>query len=150
MIISNRRERTRFLKFLGVGVIGFIVDFGIFNLMLAVFHLDSRIAQTISFSCAVVSNFTINRFWTYPDSRSKPIWSQLLQFFIVSIIGWGIRWLIFHYIEPSLIRLYTQLDLNLPLSAEVLGANTTLVIGVGVVLIWNFFVNRFWTYNDVE
>jgi len=23
-------------------------------------------------------------------------------------------------------------------------------VAVGVVMLWNFFVNRYWTYNDVD
>ena len=49
------------------------------------------LANTCSFSAAVVSNFTWNRYWTYPDSRSKPIRTQLLQFIIVNVVGWGIN-----------------------------------------------------------
>ncbi len=33
---------------------------------------------------------------------------------------------------------------------EFLGKNFTLAIAVGVVMLWNFFVNRYWTYNDVD
>ena len=33
MILSNARERTRFLRFLAVGVVGASVDFGVMNLL---------------------------------------------------------------------------------------------------------------------
>ena len=36
MILANPKERTRFVRFAIVGVIGAIVDFGIFNLLLAI------------------------------------------------------------------------------------------------------------------
>ena len=25
----------------------------------------------------------------------------------------------------------------------------TLALAIGVVMMWNFFINRYWTYNDV-
>jgi putative flippase GtrA len=31
-----------------------------------------------------------------------------------------------------------------------LGKNLTLAIAVSVVMLWNFFINRYWTYNDVN
>jgi putative flippase GtrA len=34
--------------------------------------------------------------------------------------------------------------------AEGLARNATLALAVGVVMIWNFFINRYWTYNDVD
>jgi putative flippase GtrA len=32
----------------------------------------------------------------------------------------------------------------------VLGENLALATVVIIVLFWNFFINRYWTYNDVE
>jgi putative flippase GtrA len=37
-----------------------------------------------------------------------------------------------------------------PLTPVLLGKNFTLVVAVGVVMLWNFFANRYWTYNDVD
>jgi hypothetical protein len=68
----NEKELERFLKFLVVGTVGFAVDFGTLNLLKLVFGFQLLVANTISFSLAVLSNFTWNRLWTYPDSRSKP------------------------------------------------------------------------------
>jgi len=36
-----------------------------------------------------------------------------------------------------------------PELAHKLGYNAAKVLATGVVMFWNFFVNRFWTYNDV-
>jgi putative flippase GtrA len=36
------------------------------------------------------------------------------------------------------------------LPPDVMGENLTLAIAVLIVLFWNFFVNRYWTYSDVE
>jgi hypothetical protein len=71
-----RRERTRFIKFLIVGTIGAVVDFGSFNLLTGVFRLPPVPSSVVSFLAAVTSNFFFNRHWTYPDSRSKPVSRQ--------------------------------------------------------------------------
>ena len=80
ILVKDKRERDRFLKFAVVGLIGFIVDFSTFNIARNYLHLSAVLSNIISFSVAVMSNFLFNRFWTYPDSRSKPITGQLLQF----------------------------------------------------------------------
>jgi putative flippase GtrA len=36
------------------------------------------------------------------------------------------------------------------LTPEFLARNVTLAIAVGIVMLWNFFMNRYWTYNDVD
>jgi putative flippase GtrA len=35
------------------------------------------------------------------------------------------------------------------LTTEFMGHNGALAIAVLVVMMWNYFVNRYWTYNDV-
>jgi putative flippase GtrA len=84
MILTNHRERRRFLKFAMVGVIGAIVDFGVFNLLAGVFLIPAVWASICSFVAAVVSNFIWNRYWTYPDSRNKPVPKQMAQFGVVN------------------------------------------------------------------
>jgi putative flippase GtrA len=150
-IFINPRERTRFLRFLVVGVIGAIVDFGIANLLIRVFHVQYVAAGAISFICAIISNFIWNRIWTYPDSRSKPILRQLFQFALVNATGLLIRLPILRFIEPPMTKLFRLLpDKFLILPADALGQNATLAIAVIIVLFWNFFVNRYWTYSDVK
>jgi len=149
MIMSNARERTRFLRFLVVGTIGAVVDFGTFNLLTYGLHLNAIVSSVISFIAAVFSNFMWNRYWTYPDSRSKPIHHQMVQFLLVSLIGLGIRTPLFAWLERVLIRLAGNLLLPNFLTPSFLGHNVALAIAIVVVMLWNFFANRFWTYSDV-
>ncbi len=150
-ILVNSRERTRFFRFLVVGTFGAFVDFGIENLLHRLFGIPYVWSGTISFICAVLSNFFWNRYWTYPDSRTKPLINQLVQFFLVNITGLVIRIPILRFFEPVV----TDIFYNLPnkyllLAPDAMGENVTLAIAVGIVLFWNFFVNRYWTYNDVD
>ena len=149
IVLRNERERTRFLKFLVVGAFGFFVDFGVFNLMRNVVGISAEVASVISFFTAVASNFTWHRFWTYPDSRSKHIAGQLTQFAVVAVLGLAIRTTIFVKITKPLVNLFGSLQLSL-LTPQVLGENAALVTVVLIVMLWNFFVNRYWTYNDVD
>ena len=146
---NNRKEIVRFLKFSVVGTIGFVVDAGTFNLLfLAGLNTDTLelVAKTISFLLAIISNFIWNRYWTYPDSRSKPIRLQIGQFFGVNVVGLLLNLLIFgtvgNFLTP---RLEPLIDYG-----RLIANNAALVTAVGVVLFWNFFVNRHWTYNDVS
>ena len=151
-VITNPRERTRFLRFAVVGIIGAVVDFGTFNLLSSVVGLGAVVSSVFSFIAAIISNFTWNRYWTYPDSRTKPIGRQLFQFTVVSLIGLAIRTPLIAVLEPLLTSLFGKLSF-LPVgfvTAELLGENIALAIAVIVVMFWNFFINRYWTYSDVE
>jgi putative flippase GtrA len=149
-ILTNPRERERFLKFMVVGGVGFLVDLGTFNLLIGVFLVPAIYAQMVSFTLAVFSNFIWNRIWTYPDSRSKSLSRQLIQFFGVNVAGFAIRTVIFALIENPLFRMFENLPRLPIMTPEKFGHNMALAIVVVIVMLWNFFVNRFWTYNDVS
>ncbi len=151
MIITNPQERGRFLRFAVVGVIGAVVDFGTFNILTGIFKLAGVLSSVISFTAAVTSNFLWNRFWTYPDSRSKNVSRQIVQFAVVSLIGLGIRTPLFAWLEKVLITFFDKnLSKTFFLSPTFVGHNIALAIAVLVVMMWNFFANRYWTYNDVS
>lgn len=150
MTVLDNKERVRFIKFAVVGAIGSVVDIGVMNLLTQVFHFQLVLAGSISFVCAVINNFIGNRYWTYPDSRSKPIHRQLGMFFIVNAIGIAIRIPILKYAEPPLAKLFENLAHISFDTADALAKNATLILAIGVVMLWNFFINRYWTYNDVD
>lgn len=148
----NGRELTRFYRFTLVGLIGAVVDFGTSNLLIHFLRFPLVLAGTISFIAAIISNFIWNHFWIYPDSRSKQLRTQLAQFALVSVIGLVIRVPILALVEPRMADLLVDWGLQIPgmLSSKQLADNITLAISVIVVMFWNFFANRYWTYNDVE
>ncbi|CAG0934669.1 hypothetical protein TFLX_03625 [Thermoflexales bacterium] len=159
---TNRKEFKRFAKFLAVGTTGFIVDFGVFNLLYKALSFPPVLAQAISFTLAAINNFLWNRYWTYPDSRSKPLLRQFGMFFTLSVIGLLIRTPIFALFSGPMVTFVESMQYGpfaglvafaintLHISIEQLGLNAALVIAVLVVLFWNFFSNRFITYSDVK
>ena len=162
-------EMERFIKFLFVGTVGFVVDFGTLNLLQSTMlpAVDSSgsdlpwnvtLAISLSFIAGVTSNFTWNRYWTYPDSRARNVKTQLAQFFFINLVGWLGRtvWVTLAYpvfgtwFYPVFGDLFFYEGLALEDASARIGTNITLVIGVFAVLFWNFFANRYWTYSDVD
>ena len=166
----QNKEFERFWKFAVVGTIGAVIDFGTYTGLLALGWLDNveltitkqlaltdvGIAGAIAFTLAVISNFIWNRYWTYPDSRSKSVASQLVTFFLVNIVGILIRIPILellskpfdkliHGILPGLAGMMANM-----MGENAVGENAAWVLAVVIVMFWNFFVNRYWTYNDVD
>ncbi len=150
MILTNPLERTRFFKFAFVGAVGAAVDFAVFNLMSAVIGVPAVPASVISFILAVVSNFIWNRYWTYPDSRSKTVTRQIVQFVLVSLVGLIIRTPLFAYLELLLVPLAEKYLPGAPFTPLTIGHNVSLAIAIVVVMLWNFVANRYWTYSDVK
>jgi putative flippase GtrA len=150
VLVSNPRERSRFMRFAVVGIVGAVVDFGVANLLVYGFQAPLVFAGTISFVAAILNNFIWNRYWTYPDSRSRPIAAQFVQFVVVSVVGLVIRIPILHWLEPLMFNMFNRVSFLSVLHPDILAKNFTLAVAVVVVMFWNFFVNRYWTYSDVE
>jgi putative flippase GtrA len=150
MILAANKERVRFLKFATVGAIGSVIDMVFMNLLTQLLNLRLVYAGTISLICAIVSNFMLNRYWTYPDSRSRHFLHQLSMFFLVNLVGIVFRIPILHYVEPVMAGAFESMVHLSHSSAQLLAKNATLAFAIGVVMIWNFFINRYWTYNDIE
>lgn len=140
-IATNRKEQERFFKFAVVGAIGAVVDFIVLNLLVQVAGLAPLTANPFSFSAAVLSNFTWNRLWSFPESRQRPLLPQFGQFALINLFGLAINqmifWLMLHYVLP-LFHVTHPLDYNLAKA-----------FAIGVVLFWNFGVNRMTTYKGL-
>ena len=136
---ESRKELTRFIKFAIVGSIGAVVDFGVLNLAHKVFGLPLVVSNTLSFSLAVLSNFTWNRLWTFPESRTRPIRFQLPQFALVNVIGLAINNLI-------LVGLQALFSHYIP---DPWDYNLAKAVAIVIVLFWNFGANRLWTYRGL-
>ncbi len=147
--IKHRQERIRFLRFTVVGVTGAIVDFGILNLLRLVFHLPLVWAQGISFICAVINNFIWNRYWTYPESQSGNATKQFIQFFIINTIGLLIRTPLITWFDKLIYSLLSQTSIVLPIEDFIVSQNLALALSIFIVIFWNFFANRYWTYRNV-
>ncbi len=145
-LINDPHERGKFIRFAIVGTLGSVVDFGVFNLLATLLKVPAIGASVVSFSLAVVNNFIWNRYWTYPETRSVPLIKQLTQFAVVSVAGLLIRTPLFALIEKPLINLASQWIPHV-LTPTVVGHNVALAFVIFVVLLWNFFVNRKWTFR---
>ena len=151
MLSGQLTDRQRFFRFAVVGISGTIVDFTIFNLLSVAVGIPVVLSSIGSFLIAVVNNFIWNRVWTYPESRNLDLSSQLLKFSIVSVMGLLIRTPLFAFIEKPVISLSNSIfgDL-LPINSQIIGHNIALAFVIIVVLFWNYFINRKWTYRDIK
>jgi putative flippase GtrA len=144
-------DRQRFLRFAVVGVSGTVVDFSIFNILSVALGLPVILSSVCSFLIAVINNFIWNRVWTYPESKALDLSGQLVKFSIVSVLGLLIRTPLFALIEKSAITLSNNIiGLSFPIKPDIIGHNVALAFVIVVVLFWNYFINRKWTYKDIK
>ncbi len=92
------QKSQRYIKFAVVGVIGFIVQTVVFEILLGanlpLLSLPFN-ATALSAECAVVSNFILSNFWTFADRKLKlsQAPSKFIQFNLGSLGSIGAQWL---------------------------------------------------------
>lgn len=123
---------TKFLKFCVVGFSGTAIDFGLTWLCKEIFKIPKFLANAIGFVVAATSNYILNRIWTW-GSTNEQVGVEYVKFFAVSLIGLGLNTLILYIFNE-------KFKFNFYLSK---------VFATGVVMLWNFFANNFFTFAGV-
>ena len=144
----RRKETKRFLKFAIVGALGAVTDFTILNLLVQVAGILPVVANGFGFSAAVLQNFVLNRWWTFPESRNRTMRRQMVKFALVSVAGLGINLVVFQFVDLTL-RSYWIDWLSSPDLGFMISYNFAKLFSIGVVLFWNFAANRLWTYKGL-
>jgi putative flippase GtrA len=154
---EKRQELVRFAKFCVVGIIGTFIDFGLLNLLYNVLGVHQILSNIVSVSTATVNNYTWSRFWVYPETKNQAGGRNFFQFIVVSVIALGLNtsilWATDQWIlgEMGLLRsLVAPVATWIGVEHSVFSSNAAKVIATGIVLFWNFFANRLWTFRDVD
>jgi putative flippase GtrA len=132
--IVRRRGVRQFVKFGIVGASGLVVNLILFTFLQHVTPLAQQKAHfllnySISFLSGGVSNYFLNRIWTFKSSGHAV--KQGLQFITVSLIALAVGLLVSHELVPLLGP----------------GHRTWLAATLSGIVV-NFFVNKYWTFRE--
>lgn len=130
--IIERRGVRQFVKFGIVGVSSTAIDWIVYFLLtrsFGVFYLDAKV---ISFTISVINSYIWNRRWTFRSQDPAKL-RQFSKFLVVAGVGLGLNTLIMYIVVSKLL-----LD-------DIIG----LVAATAIVLIWNFLINKYWTFKEV-
>jgi putative flippase GtrA len=100
--------------------------------------MPTLLANTISYSVGVINNFTLNRLWTFSESREKQWFVQFGQFVLINIVA---------VILNNLIVLGLERPFGALLHNPEHGYLPAKVVATGFVFLYNFAANRLWTFR---
>jgi putative flippase GtrA len=130
------------LKFGVVGVVGYVIDVGVFNAL----RVDtangpilqsSFMAKVISVGIATTVTWLGNRYWTFRERRRRERLREFVEFSLVAIGGLGIA-LLCLLVSRNVLGFTSLL-------ADNVAAN---IIGLGLGTLFRFFMFRYWVYGD--
>ncbi|MBI2074339.1 MAG: glycosyltransferase [Candidatus Levybacteria bacterium] len=131
VVIARILELKRFIKFLVVGGLGFVINAIALRLLVESYNWHPASANLAGAVLAIFSNYNFNNIWTFKEETSKGILSyltKLVGFYISSSIGVVL-------IQTGTIYLGTHL----------IGRTYYFIyflVGTGFLLIWNFTMYR--------
>lgn len=118
----------QFLMFAGLGVIGTLGHYTVLVVLVQFWAVDPVFASSLGFVIGAVINYILNYQFTFQSQKRHS--EALAKFLIVAIIGAGINGFIMYIgVENTRIN-YMIIQL----------------FATGVVLLWNFIVNKLWTF----
>jgi len=132
--ISQRRGIRQFVKFGIVGASGFIVNLIVFTLLQRVVPnhsapLQYNVIYSIAFLSGGVSNYYLNRIWTFRSTGHAV--REGAQFLTVSVLALIVGLIISALVAPKLGH-----------------GHKTLFLATVAGIVVNFFVNKYWTFKD--
>ena len=161
-LILQHKGVVQFIKFGIVGASSTVVNFGLFNLLCHVLHLTLFVALTTAFLISVGNGFYWNRHWTFKESRGASAGEQSAKFMAVNVVAFCLNisivsFTIAHFTATGGGYFGGAGHVHSVIYAMLTGAgkkqfgfwltNGALAVATCVVVFWNFFANRFWTFR---
>jgi putative flippase GtrA len=134
--LAARRGVRQFVKFGLVGTSGFIVNLLVFTLLQRIVPdharpLQYNVLYSLSFLAGGVSNYYLNRIWTFRSSGHAV--REGAKFLTVSALALAVGLLVSALVSPWLGH----------------GHRTWFVANVAGIFV-NFFLNKYWTFKHVS
>jgi dolichol-phosphate mannosyltransferase len=132
-LMRRTGELLRFLKFIGVGLSGTIVNLGILRLVNASTSWSGYVALVPGIEISIITNFLLNDFFTFSDRRTgkmKSLFARLLKYNLVTLSGAVINYAIAAVLFTAGLNIYLA-DF----------------IGIVVAFLWNYLFSTVWAWK---
>ena len=140
-----RKLIEQILKFGVVGAIAFVIDWGILNLLVGIFHMHNVIAGTISFFISLVFNYFASMKYVFKHRPDMARWMEMAIFLFSSLVGLFLNGLIIWLSTYGMNR-----DAFITQHAEyLLRTNMGKLVATVIVAIWNFIIRK-WLLDDTH
>jgi putative flippase GtrA len=125
---------SRIFKFGITGCSGLLIDFSITYFLKEKVRINKYIANATGFTCAVISNFFLNKYWTFNSVTNIKPANQFFMFITISVVGLCIN-------SGVIMLLVNKIRTRFYFSK---------VIAVCIVFAWNFFMNNYITFSPLH
>ena len=128
-------DYKRIFKFGLIGLSGVVVNNGLLWLLVKLNLLPFYLCSFIAIEISIITNFLLNDAWTWADRRQGHKLQRLFKYNLSTAFS------------SVFINITILLFLKEWLGMPYLLAN---LIGIGCGMLFNFFINHFWTYGELR
>lgn len=127
-LIKNQTDSThiQFFRYIFVGGIAFIVDFGSLFILTQYFGIYYLFSAAIAFILGLIANYALSIKWVFNKRTLNNIWSEFTIFTVIGVIGLGLT-VLFMWFFTEYITLYYLFSK---------------IITAILVLFWNFSARK--------
>jgi putative flippase GtrA len=122
----------KFAKFLMVGGAATLIQYGLLIVFVERLMIEAVIASASSYALSSIFNYLMNYYFTFSSGADHG--KSSIKFAVVAIIGLALN-------TCTMYLFVNMLNIHYVLSQ---------VVATGVVLFWNYFVHKNWTYKTVK
>lgn len=123
---------NQFIRFAGVGAIGTLAHYSVLIFLVQIMAANAIFASTAGFVVGAITNYHLNYHFTFASNKRHV--EAMSKFLTVAIIGMLLNGLVMLFCIDVFDMMY--------LIAQ--------FIATAIVLLWNFFVNRLWTFRVIR
>ena len=128
--IDLRDILTQFARFMAVGAVGTVVHYTILILLVEKMEVSAVLGSSVGAIAGAFVNYFLNYYYTFRSNRRHA--KAIVQFYIVAGSGFLLNAL-------SMWIMVDVLDIYYLLGQ---------LVTTGIVLLWNFWLNRIWTFRS--
>lgn len=128
-LMKNQTNRThiQFFRYIFVGGIAFIVDFGSLYIFTDIFGVYYLISAAIAFILGLIANYALSINWVFNKHTLDNMWSEFAIFAFIGIIGLFLNEIIIWFFTDYIGLFYLL----------------SKIIAAALILFWNFFARKF-------
>ncbi|MEG2530223.1 MAG: GtrA family protein [Raoultibacter sp.] len=117
---------AQLMKFGVVGVIAFVIDYGLLIFLTEVFYVDYLISATISFTVSVIFNYVASMRYVFSHREGMSRRREFVIFIILSVLGLIIN------------------DVGMWVGVSLLAVDyrITKIVATVIVMLWNFVTRK--------
>jgi putative flippase GtrA len=112
----------QFSRYLVVGGLAFVIDFGLLYLLTEFAGLHYLISAAIAFLFGLLTNYCLSRLWVFDRRTMENVAMEFVIFAVIGIVGLGLNEVILWFVREKIHFHYMLAK----------------AVSTGILLIWNF------------